>query len=100
MEQQYNNTDFFKTIFEFYESNELFDMNDMSLKEYRKLLSEVSKDLYEFIESNFSDEARNNLKSLLYKKNDITYDTIHRENILYYKNGFINGINFILQSFE
>lgn len=100
MKEQHNTNDFFKIIFEFYESNELFDMNDLSLKEHRKLLSEASKDLYDFIESNFSDEVRNSLKCLLYKKNNFTYDTVHRENILYYKNGFINGINFILQSFE
>lgn len=68
MKEQYNTNDFFKIIFEFYESNELFDMNDLSLKEHRKLLSEASKDLYNFIESNFSDEVRNSLKCLLYKK--------------------------------
>ena len=94
-----NAEDFFDLVFEKMEDSDSFDMQDSELDKYRKENSDVSDKLYKFINKNIHPKYRQKLLKLIEDRNSTTSNYYFRENQLYYKNGFLQGIYVITSMF-
>ena len=81
------------------EDSDSFDMQDSELDKYRKENSDVSDKLYKFINKNIHPKYRQKLLKLIEDRNSTTSNYYFRENQLYYKNGFLQGIYVITSMF-
>ncbi|MBS6251753.1 MAG: hypothetical protein KH434_00700 [Clostridium sp.] len=95
----YSNNDFFNLVFEKMEDADAFCMKDEELARHRMENNISSDKLYEFIKENVDPSIMTNLFMLLEKRNDTTSNYYFRENQLYYKNGFLQGINLMISLF-
>lgn len=91
--------DFFNLMFEKMEDSDSFDMEDTKLSIYRKEHANITEKLYQFIEQKIQPEIKEPLMQLIDKRNSTTSDYHFRENLLYYKNGFLEGMYVIISMF-
>ncbi len=81
-----------ETIFDCMEYEDLFDLKDEELTKLQKDMSNSSSKLYKLINIAPNKKYKKKLKHLTAKRNTTVCDYFHRENVLYFKNGFVNGI--------
>lgn len=94
-----NKGDFFELAFEKMEDADAFDIKDAELDRLRKENSKISEKLYKFIDQRVHPKSRKELTDIVEKRNGITSDFYARENTLYYKNGFLQGMYVIISMF-
>lgn len=86
------NKDIIDLLFEKKEEENNFNMSDSALKQYRSRVYETSNKLYEYIDMNFSNEVKENLKNLISDRNNAMSDSYYREFQLFYRNGILDGL--------
>lgn len=96
---QDNKGDYFDLVFEKMEDSDAFDMEDVELNRLRKENATISNKLYKFIDQRVHPKSRNELVGIIDKRNSITSDYYARENKLYYKNGYLQGMYVIISMF-
>ncbi len=94
-----NKEDFFELVFEKMEDSDAFDMKDRELDRLRKENSKISEKLYKFIDQRVHPKSRKKLIDIIEERNSRTSDYYIRENQLYYKNGFLQGMYVIISMF-
>lgn len=94
-----NSGNFFDLVFEKMEDANAFNMNDEELMKHRKENIISSDKLYKFIEERVHPKSRKELFHLLENRNSTTSNYYFRENQLYYKNGFFQGLYVAMDMF-
>ena len=56
--------------------------------------------MYEFMSDNIASGEREILKQLIAKRNDAVENAHSRENFLFYKNGFLDGMGVVLNAIK
>lgn len=91
---------FFDLLFEKMEDSDTFDMKDKELEVCRKEDIHSSDNLYRFIKQKVHPKSRKELYSLLEKRTETTSNYYFRENQLYYKNGFLQGMYVMMSMYQ
>ena len=92
-----NKCDFFiQTIFDVLKKSELLDMEDQEMISNKNKIILISKEMYDFMSDNIASSEREILKQLISKRNDAVENAHSRENFLFYKNGFFDGMGVVL----
>lgn len=99
-ENSNNINDFFDLVFEKMEDANAFNMEDKELMRHRKENIITSDRLYRFIKERVHPKSRKELFNLLENRNSTTSNYYFRENQLYYKNGFLQGLSVAMDMFN
>lgn len=92
-----NKCDYFvQTIFDVLKKSELLDMEDQEMLLNKNKIILTSKEMYDFMSDNIASSEREILKQLIAKRNDAVENAHSRENFLFYKNGFLDGMGIVL----
>ncbi len=92
-----NKCDYFiQTIFDVLKKSELLDMEDQEMISNKNKIILISKEMYDFMSDNIASSEREILKQLISKRNDAVENAHSRENFLFYKNGFLDGMGVVL----
>lgn len=92
-----NKCDYFiQTIFDVLKKSELLDMEDQEMISNKNKIILISKEMYDFMSDNIASSEREILKQLISKRNDAVENAHSRENFLFYKNGFFDGMGVVL----
>ncbi|MBS5857891.1 MAG: hypothetical protein KIC60_05335 [Clostridium sp.] len=91
---------FFDLLFEKMEDSDAFDMRDEELELCRKEDIKSSDNLYKFINQKVHPKSRRELYRLLEKRTETTSNYYFRENQLYYKNGFLQGMYVMMSMYQ
>ena len=96
-----NKCDFFiQTIFDVLKKSELLDMEDQEMISNKNKIILISKEMYDFMSDNIASSEREILKQLISKRNDAVENAHSRENFLFYKNGFFDGMGVVLNAIK
>ena len=87
--------DFFDLVFDKMEDENAFDIKDAELNILRRESSQMSDKLYKFINKRVHPKSRRELISFI-ERNGIIYDYYTRENKIYYKSGFLQGMYIVI----
>lgn len=90
---------FFDLVFEKMEDEDAFDFEDKELEKYRMKNSNVSSKLYNFINTRVHPKSRQKLLELIEENEFANSNYYFRENQLYYKNGFLQGMFVMISMF-
>ena len=88
--------DFFDLVFDKMEDENAFDIKDAELNRLRRESSRMSDKLYKFINKRVHPKSRRELISFIERKKGIIYDYYTRENKIYYKSGFLQGMYIVI----
>lgn len=75
-----------------------FTLEDSELNQLRHEVSIVNKAISKFIDKRVHPKSRNKLRKLLIKYSNAMFVSVARENQLYYKYGYADGIKTIIDS--
>lgn len=78
------------------EDDELFDLDDAELETLNNKSDKSSKEINNFIDTKVHPKCRKKLKKLIFQYNQNLGAVLHRENELFYENGFSDCLKFIL----
>ncbi len=96
-----NKCDYFiQTIFDVLKKSELLDMEDQEMILNKNKIILISKEMYDFMSDNIASGEREILKQIIAKRNDVVEKAHSRENFLFYKNGFLDGIGVVLNAIK
>ena len=96
-----NKCDFFiQTIFDVLKKSELLDMEDQEMILNKNNVILISMEMYDFMSDNIASGEREILKQLIAKRNDAVENAHSRENFLFYKNGFLDGMGVVLNAIK
>ena len=84
--------EFFDLIFDRMQESNKLNIKDKKLEQYRKKNVNVSAQLYNFIQTRIHPKCRRQLLRILERRNETTSNYFFRENELYYKSGFLQGM--------
>lgn len=94
-----NKCDYFiQKIFEMQENSNSLNMEDEEMVLSQNKVISTSKEMYEFMADNLAPDEREILKGMMTKRNDAVKSASSRENFLFYKNGFLDGMGFLLNA--
>ncbi len=94
------NEDCIDLLFDKKDEECIFNLSDNLLEELNNRL-EISNDKIEhLISKRIHPKLRTQLKAFIRESDSLKYKYHHRENQLYYKNGFVDGINTVLMFFS
>lgn len=94
-----NKCDYFiQKILEMQEKSNSLNMEDEEMVLNQNKVISTSKEMYSFMADNLAPDEREILKDMMTKRNDAMESVSSRENFLFYKNGFWDGMGFLLNA--
>lgn len=94
-----NKCDYFiQKILEMQENSNSLNMEDEEMVLNQNKVISTSKEMYSFMADNLAPDEREILKDMMTKRNDAMESVSSRENFLFYKNGFWDGMGFLLNA--
>lgn len=91
---------FIQKIFEMQEKSDSLNMEDEEMVLNQNKVASKSKEMYDFMSDNIASGEREILKQLIAKRNDAVENAHSRENFLFYKNGFLDGMGVVLNAIK
>ena len=92
--------EFFDLIFDKMQESNKLNIEDKKLDQYRKENVNVSAQLYNFIQNRVHPKCRRQLLRILERRNETTSNYFFRENVLYYKSGFLQGMYIVTLMYD
>lgn len=89
---------FIQKILEMQEKSNSLNMEDEEMVLNQNKVISTSKEMYSFMADNLAPDEREILKDMMTKRNDAMESVSLRENFLFYKNGFWDGMGFLLNA--
>lgn len=89
---------FIQKILEMQEKSNSLNMEDEEMVLNQNKVISTSKEMYSFMADNLAPDEREILKDMMTKRNDAMESVSSRENFLFYKNGFWDGMGFLLNA--
>ncbi len=84
--------DFFDIMFDWFSDSDIFDIEDSNLRNYHKKCANISNKMYQFINHRVHPKSRRSLIEIIDERNNTISEYYERENKIYYKNGFLQGM--------
>lgn len=94
------NEDCIDLLFDKKDEECIFNLSDNLLEELSKKLEVANDKLEHLISKKVHPKSRTQLKMFIRDSDNFKNKYHHRENQLYYKNGFVDGINTVLMLFS
>ena len=89
---------FIQKIFEMQEKSDSLNMEDEEIVLNQNKVASKSKEMYDFMADNLAPDEKEILKGMMTRRNDAIETAHSRESFLFYKNGFLDGMGFLLNA--
>ena len=76
----------------------IFESYDLFSRGVGETSDIVSKEMYDFMADNLAPDEKEILKGMMTRRNDAIETAHSRESFLFYKNGFLDGMGFLLNA--